>query len=77
MEEKLYNLISKILDIPIEDIHSDLSPEDVETWDSFNGILMATELESTFKVTFTLGEITSTKNVGDIKKNLRNHGIDI
>jgi len=77
MEKKLYDLLGRILDIPIEKIHDELSPEDVETWDSFNGILIATELEGTFNVKFTLEEVTSTKDVGDIKKNLKNHGIDI
>lgn len=77
MEKKLYDLLVKVLGISIEEIHDDLSPEDVASWDSFNGILIATELESTFEVKFTLEEVTSTRDVGDIKKNLRNHGIDI
>lgn len=76
-EEKLSLLLARILDIPPGQIRDDLSPETVETWDSFNGILIATELESTFNVRFSLEEVTATKNVGDIKKNLRNHGVEI
>jgi acyl carrier protein len=33
------------------------------------------ELESEFKTEFTIDEVTETKNVSDIKKHLKIHGI--
>lgn len=53
------------------------SPRDVESWDSFNGLMLVTELEKEFGVSFHIDEITGVQNVGDIKKALRNHGVAI
>ncbi|KKU51522.1 MAG: hypothetical protein A3H69_02010 [Candidatus Sungbacteria bacterium RIFCSPLOWO2_02_FULL_47_9] len=76
-EVKLRKLLSDILKIAPDTITDDTSPETTESWDSFNGLMIAAELEKTYQVEFTMDEIITTKNVGDIKKNLRNHHIDI
>jgi len=76
-EKKLHALLSDILKINIEEIKDEMSPETVETWDSFNGLMLAAELEKVFEVVFDMEEIISTKDIHDIKKNLRNHNIDI
>lgn len=76
-EKKLYNLLGRILEIPVKSINDETAPENVESWDSFNGLMIATELEKVFETTFTIEEVISVKNVGDIKKNLRNHGINL
>ena len=52
-------------------------PEDIESWDSFNGLVLVTELEKNFKVKFSLEEVVSVKKVGDIKKVLKDHGVKI
>ena len=74
MSKKLYGIIAKIMDIPIDEINDDSSPETITSWDSFNSYILLDELESEFKTEFTLDEITETKNVSDIKKNLKIHG---
>ncbi len=76
-EIKLHKLLADILKIKSEDINDAVSPDNVETWDSFNGLMIAAELEKVFGVNFDIEEIISTKNVGDIKNNLRHHNIDI
>lgn len=76
-EVKLHKLLADILKIKGEDITDATSPENTETWDSFNGLMIAAELEKVFGVDFSIEEIISTKDFGDIKKNLRNHQIDI
>ncbi len=76
-EIKLHELLANILTIKSEAVNDQTSPDNVETWDSFNGLMIAAELEKVFKVNFDMEEIISTKDVGDIKKNLRNHNIDI
>jgi acyl carrier protein len=75
MSEKLYSIIAKVMDIPIDEITDNSSPETIPSWDSFNSYILLDELESEFKTEFTLDEITETKNVSDIKKNLKIHGI--
>lgn len=68
-------LIGKVLGIDSVAVNDKTSPENVESWDSFNGLLLATELEKKFKAKFTAEEIASVKNVGDIKAILKKHGI--
>ena len=50
-------------------------PENIESWDSFNGLVLVDELETHFKVKFTISEITDVKNVADIKRHLKNHNV--
>ena len=76
MSEKLYNIISKVFSVPISEINDESSPETIESWDSFNGLILVDEIESNFNVKFSVSEIIDVKNVKDIKKHLKNHGVD-
>ena len=77
MSKKLYQIISKILDVPASEINDESSPETIENWDSFNSLMLADELESEFNVSFTLDEIIDSANVAAIKKHLKNHGVSL
>ena len=77
MSEKLYNIISKVFSVPISEINDESNPETIESWDSFNGLILIDELENSFNVKFSVSEIIDVKNVKDIKKHLKNHGIDL
>lgn len=76
-EQKLHELLAKILSLPVESITNETSPDTTPSWDSFNGLVIASDLETTFQVKFSIEEIVNTKNVGDIKTNLRGHGISL
>jgi acyl carrier protein len=73
----LYDLLNRILDVDKSKITDSMSPNEVDTWDSFNALVLVSELESTFKVKFNLEEVNAVKNVGDIKAALRKHGVEI
>ncbi len=75
MSEKLYRIIAKVMDVPINEVNDNSSPETIASWDSFNSYILLDELESEFKTEFTIDEVTETKNVSDIKKHLKVHGI--
>jgi len=77
MSEKLYNIISKVFSISISEINDESSPETIESWDSFNGLILVDELESNFNIKFSVSEIIDVKNVKDIKRHLNNHGVDL
>ena len=76
VEQKLMTLLSGVLDMDISTITDETSPNNTETWDSYTGLIMVFELESTFSVKFTMEEAVSVKNVGDIKKALNKYGIN-
>ena len=75
MSKKLYDLIGRIMDVPITELNDNSSPETISSWDSFNSYLLLDELESEFQTEFSIDEVVETKNIGDIKKHLKNHGI--
>jgi acyl carrier protein len=65
------------MDVPLSSINDNSSPETIENWDSFNSYVLLDELESEFNTEFTVDEVVETKNVADIKKFLKIHGIDL
>jgi acyl carrier protein len=73
--QKLMLLISSVLNIDINSISNDTSPENTESWDSFNALVMVSELESQFDVQFSIEEVYSVASVKDIKDALFKHGI--
>lgn len=73
--ETLKELVARVLGIDEEEINDDSSPENIGSWDSFNGLMLASELEKNFKVKFTMGEVASVTNFKDIKENLKKHGV--
>jgi len=77
MSEKLHNIISKVFSVPISEINDESGPETIESWDSFNGLILVDELESNFNIKFSVSEIVDVKNVKDIKRYLNNHGVDL
>lgn len=77
MFEKLYSLISKILNVPINEINDESSPQTISSWTSFKGYVMLYELEQTFNVKFSIDEAMDVKNIKDIKRHLKNHGVTI
>lgn len=75
MSLKLYGIISRVMSVPVSQVTDESGPENVPRWDSFNALVLVDELESEFNIKFTLNEITDVKNVADIKRHLRNHGV--
>ena len=77
MSKKLYDIISKVFSVQISEINDESSPETIESWDSFNGLILVDELESNFNIKFSVSEIIDAKNVKDIKRHLNDHGVDL
>ena len=75
MSDKVHSIVAKVFSIPISDISDESGPETIESWDSFNGLVLVDDLENHFKVKFTISEITDVKNVADIKRHLKNHNV--
>ena len=75
MSFKLYKIVSEVMNVPVSRINDGSSPESIETWDSFHGLVLLDDLETTFNVKFTVDEVLSIKTVADIKRILQNHGV--
>lgn len=69
--------MSKVLEIDEGQITDEASPNNLETWDSFHGLMLVSELENEFNVKFTMDEVISVKCVKDIKEALKKHGVNL
>jgi acyl carrier protein len=77
MSKKLFDIIAQVMAVPVSEINDKSSPENIESWDSFNGLVLLDELENSFNVKFSLEEIIDVKTVEDIKKHLKNQGVNL
>jgi len=75
--KKLRKILSGILGVKPGRINDGTSPSNVKRWDSFHGLLLVTELENNYGVKFTMEDVLSVRNVGDIKKALKKYGVKI
>ena len=76
MTNKLYSMIAKIMDVPESDVTDESGPETIANWTSFNSYVLLYQLESEFNVKFTIDEAVDVKIVADIKRHLKNHGVN-
>lgn len=75
-EQKLILLLSRVLNLEVEEISNSTSPENTSSWDSFNALVLVTELESEFDVSFSMDEVFEITCVGDIRAALIKHNIN-
>ena len=76
MSNKLYLIIAKIMDVSESDVTDESGPETIANWTSFNSYVLLYQLESEFNVKFTIDEAVDVKIVADIKRHLKNHGVN-
>ena len=76
MSNQLYQIISKVMNIPESSLVDTMGPESIENWTSFNGYVLLHELETGFDVKFTIDEAVDVKIVADIKRHLKDHGVN-
>ncbi len=75
MVRTIYEIISKIMNVPITELNDNSGPETIESWDSYNSLLLVDELEAEFNVSFSLEEMSDVHNISDIKRHLKSHGV--
>lgn len=76
-KNELFDILSNVLEINSSEINIYSSPETIETWDSYNALLLVTEIEENFNVKFSMEEIYEVKSVLDIISVLKRHEIEI
>jgi acyl carrier protein len=76
-EKKMKNIFANILDIDVSNIGEKTSSENTPSWDSFNTMLIASELEEEFSVKFTMDDIFNFRDFTGMKKLLIKYGIEV
>ena len=75
MDEKLYQIISRVFNVDASKINDETTSENLEEWDSFNFYVLLDEIENEFNIKFDLDETLEIKKIGDIKKIFLKHGV--
>ena len=73
--QKLYAILVRVLGVQESAITDTMSPSTVPSWDSYNALMLVSELETKFNVHFTMDEVVAVQNVGDMKGALKKHGV--
>ena len=60
-------VIAKVLKLKEDDVRDDMSPDNTDNWDSFNGLMILAEIEKEAKKSFNISDVMKVKTVGDIK----------
>ena len=77
MSKKLFEIIAKIMKVPISEINDDSGPKTIPSWTSFNGYVLLHELVTYYKIQFTIDEAMDVEKISDIKRHLKNHGVNL
>ena len=77
MPKKLFEIVSRVMNVPISQINDNSGSESIQEWDSFNMYVLLNEIEKEFNIKFSLEETLEIKNVGDFKKQLEKHGVNV
>tara|TARA_B100001765_G_scaffold207187_1_gene165097 strand:- start:369 stop:608 length:240 start_codon:yes stop_codon:yes gene_type:complete len=77
MPKKLFEIVSRVMNVPISQINDNSGSEAIQEWDSFNMYVLLNEIEKEFNIKFSLEETLEIKNVGDFKKQLEKHGVNL
>ena len=69
-EEEIYERLTEIFQDVFDDdditISAETTAEDIEDWDSLTHITLVSAVENEFGIRFTMGEVSTMKNVGEM-----------
>ncbi len=66
--DALKNIVSRVLGIPAASITAELSRENTPEWDSFNHLMLVSEIEKELGVQITMAQIENIKTFDDLEK---------
>ena len=70
MTKILFEIVSRVMNTPIEKISDSSGPNSIPDWDSFNMFVLLDEIEKEFDVKFSLEETLEIKTISDFRKKL-------
>lgn len=67
LDSHIKNVMSAVLEIPIDEIDDDTSPDNVSSWDSLKHMNLVFALEEEYEIEFIEEEIVEMMNLSHIK----------
>jgi acyl carrier protein len=74
---RLYQIIGNILGVDPSTLSDESNASNTDNWDSLRHIEVILGVESAYNVQFTLAEITSLRQLGDIRQLLISKGVNL
>lgn len=71
----LEEIVSAVLQVAVEDVVDEATPETIKSWNSLNHVHLVLALEEVFGVRFSAEEISSVRQIADFRRVLRKSGI--
>ena len=75
MTDRLYNVVGKVLGVPVEDITDEDCPDTIKSWDSLTHINLVLALEAEFDLSLSPDDASEMLSVGLIRMILHERGI--
>lgn len=66
MSSKVFEIVARIMGVPVDAINLESSPETLENWDSLRHMKLILAIEESLGVQFSDEDIVSIKNVQDL-----------
>ncbi len=74
---RLYQVVGNVLKVDPETLTDEANADSTSSWDSLWHIEVIFAVESAFHTRFTMPEIASLRNLGDIQRLLESKGVDM
>ncbi|MFX1500410.1 MAG: acyl carrier protein [Promethearchaeota archaeon] len=75
--EKFKNVLSEILKIESDQIKNDITPDDIENWNSINHLKLIVRFEELFNIEINSEDIAEMDSFGAIKDILKKYGVNL
>ena len=72
---KLEEIIANIFELEPSQIKKEMTPADIETWDSLSQLNLISSIENEFQIKFEIDEIFTVLKIGDIYDLLSKKGV--
>jgi len=70
MRQKVFEIVARIMGVPVEAVTSESSPETLANWDSLRHMKLILAIEESLDIQFNDQDIVSIKNVQDLLSRL-------
>ena len=74
-EDPLVPIFSEVLNLPVDQISDDTSPNNTPSWDSLAVMTLVSAIEETFEVRLTTREIMKMRTIGLARQVLKEKGV--
>ncbi|SEB30660.1 Phosphopantetheine attachment site [Streptomyces misionensis] len=68
MTAEIKSIVARVLEIPVDSVHDDLSPETSGVWTSLNHVRLIAAVEDAYSIKFQSNEIRSVRSVSALRR---------